>query len=68
MNLSFFIRESDGRYRRMEETHVQEAHEADHIADLLTQCGFNAIEVFGNRTFDPPSSTDERLHFLAVRE
>ena len=68
MNLSFFVRESDGRYRRMDETHVQKAHEAGHIAELLKKNGFSSVEIFGNQTFDPPKDAEQRIHFLAVRE
>ena len=34
MELAFFVREKDGRYRRFDEIHVQKAHEAAHIEAL----------------------------------
>ena len=37
MELAFFVREKDGRYRRFDETHVQKAHEAAHIEALLRE-------------------------------
>ena len=67
MDLTFFVREDDGRFRRFTETHVQRAHDADHIAVLLAQSGFERIEVFGDRTFEPPAREEQRQHFLAVR-
>ena len=68
MDLTFFVREDDGRYRRFTEVHVQKAHEAGHVAELLGEAGFSGIEVFGDRTFDAPGEREARIHFLAKRE
>ena len=67
MELAFFLREPDGRYRRFDETHVQKAHEAVHIANLLSRCGFSEIETFGEQTLDPPAAQAQRIHFLTRR-
>ena len=67
MDLTFFVREPDDRYRRFTETHVQKAHEADHLAELLENNGFTAIEVFGDRTFCAPGPEEQRIHFVATR-
>lgn len=68
MDLTFFARDPDGRYRRCEESHVQKAHDPAHLAALLTQAGFSGIEIFGDKTFSPPGPDESRIHFLAVRE
>ena len=67
MDITFFVREADGRYRRFEETHVQRAHEAGEIASWLEAEGFSQVEVFGNQTFAAPAESEERIHFLARR-
>ena len=67
MDITFFVRETDGRYRRFEEEHEQRAHSAAELTAWLEAEGFQNVEVFGNQTFDPPGAEEERLHFLARR-
>ncbi len=68
MDLTFFLREADGRYRREAETHRQRAHEPEHLAELLRECGFGRIEIFGDQNFAAPGPEELRVHLLAVRE
>ena len=67
MDITFFVREADGRYRRFEEEHEQRAHSAAELTAWLEAEGFQNVEVFGDQTFDPPGAEEERLHFLARR-
>jgi len=67
MDLTFFAREPDGRYRRFTEVHVQKAHETGHIVELLGAAGFGGIEVFGDQSLESPGPTEQRVHFLAIR-
>ena len=67
MDITFFVRETDGRYRRFEEEHEQRAHSAAELTAWLEAESFQNVEVFGNQTFDPPGAEEERLHFLARR-
>lgn len=67
MDVTFFIRNEDGLYRRVNETHVQRAHEAEEIAGALRDCGFRGIKIFGDRTFQAPAENEERIHFFATR-
>ena len=68
MDLTFFVREPDDRYRRFTELHVQKAHAPERLEALMTAAGFGHIEIFGDRTFAPPEADALRIHFLAVRE
>ena len=68
MDLTFFLREQDDRYRRFTEVHVQKAHEPEHLAELMRENGFARVEIFGDRTLTPPAAVETRIHFLAVRE
>ena len=65
MDLTFFVKEKGGLYRRFTEVHVQKAHEAEHIAGLLKDNGFIDVKVFGDKTFDPPKPDEQRVHLLA---
>lgn len=67
MDLTFFAREKGDLYRRFNEVHVQKAHDAGHIAALLEQNGFINVCIFGDKTFDPPKTDEQRVHFLATR-
>ena len=67
MDITFFVREADGRYRRFCETQVQRAHTAEEIAAWLAAEGFEAVEAFGDRTFEAPGKEEKRIHFLARR-
>lgn len=67
MDLTFFVREPDGRYRRFTETHVQRAHEPEAIRSALEAHGFSSVRIFGDRTFSAPGERELRVHFLAAR-
>ena len=68
MELAFFVREDGGLYRRFDETHVQKAHDPEHLAGLMQDNGFTSIRIFGDRTFRPPEADAQRIHFVAARE
>ena len=68
MDLTFFVREPDGRYRRFTETHVQRAHEPESICKALEACGFAEIRIYGDRTFTAPDDREMRIHFAARRD
>ena len=68
MDLTFFAREPDGRYRRFDEQHTQRAHAPERLAELLAECGFGGVRVMGDRRFDPPAADEPRIHMAAIRE
>ena len=67
MDITFFVREADGRYRRFKEEHEQRAHSAAELTAWLEAEGFQKVEVFGDQTFDAPGAEEKRIHFLARR-
>lgn len=67
MNLTFFAREADGRYRRFSETHVQRAHDPQDLERMLRACGFTDVKIYGDRTFNAPAEKELRIHFSARR-
>ena len=68
MDVTFFIRTEGGLYERVNETHTQRAHTADEIAQVLQACGFEGIQIYGDRTFDAPGEREERIHFFGLRK
>ena len=68
MDLTFFIREADGRYRRVAETHRQRAHEPETLARMLEESGFAGVRILGDRSFAAPGPEEMRVHICARRE
>lgn len=68
MDISFFIREADGRYRRVAENHRQRIYGPDEILSLLRESGFVGARALGDRSFDAPGPEELRMHFCARRE
>ena len=67
MELTCFVREAGGRYRRFDETHVQRAHTAQELERWLAEAGFQGVQIYGERTFEPPQPTDQRWHVAAIK-
>lgn len=67
MDLCFFVKESDGRYHRIDEHQKQRAWAKEQICDMLLETGFSSISVYSNTSFEKPKTNDMRWHFAAIR-
>ena len=67
MDLCFFLKEKDGRYRRMEEHQKQRAWDAHTLKSHLLQAGFRGVCIYGDGTLNPGKETDTRWHIAATR-
>lgn len=67
MELTGFVREADGRYRRFDEIHVQRAHAAQELERGLLEAGFDRVHVYGEHTLKPPTPKDQRWHVAAIK-
>ena len=67
MDLTFFVREADGRYRRFDELHTQKAHRPERLRALLERNGFGDVRICGDRTFAAPGEDAMRIHIAATR-
>lgn len=65
MDLTFFVREQDGRYRRFREQHRQRAHSEEELTAWLQQAGFEQVRAFGEMRETPPTPQDLRMHLSA---
>ena len=68
MDLTFFARTDGDLYRRFSEVHVQKAHEPEHLKEMLLETGFADVQIYGDKTFDPPRADEPRVHIAARRE
>ena len=68
MHLCIFVRDPDGKYRRIDEEQRQKAHEALHLTALLRQAGFDRVSVYGNTgRLEAPREKEQRIFFAALK-
>ena len=67
MDVTFFVREDDGRYRRFREQHRQRAHDMCEIMTWLKNAGFESIHAYGEMRHDAPNENDIRIHYIACK-
>jgi SAM-dependent methyltransferase len=65
MDLTFFVRQEGGLYRRFEERHVQRAHEVPELLQALRDAGFAQPRALSGFTEEAWRPEDERVHFAA---
>jgi SAM-dependent methyltransferase len=68
LQLSIFVREADGRYRRMDEAQKQRAWTMEELHTALKQAGYTDIAFFGNSRLAAPKPAEERWHIAARRQ
>lgn len=66
--LSFFIKDEDGRYSRLDEEHSQRTFPITAYEKWLKEAGFHQIEVTADYGRREPSDTDERYFFRGIKK
>lgn len=66
MELSFYVRQPGGLYRRFEERQTQRGWRAETLTALLREAGFEDVRAYGERAFAPSEKGGERIHITAV--
>ena len=61
--LSFFVKEESGLYRRFNERHVQKTFSVFDYVDLLQKGGFTIERIFADWEDEPPHEESERIFF-----
>ena len=61
--LSFFVKEESGLYRRFNERHVQKTFHVFEYVDLLQKGGFTIERIFADWEDEPPHEESERIFF-----
>lgn len=64
-DLTLFIREEGGLYRKYEETHYQRAYEPDEIRRLLLEAGLEFVAAYDAFTREPVREDSERMYVIA---
>ncbi|WP_432358498.1 class I SAM-dependent DNA methyltransferase [Sporosarcina sp. UB5] len=63
--LSFFVKEESGLYRRFDERHEQRTFHVFEYVDLLQEAGFTVERIFADWEDEPPYEESERIFFQA---
>ena len=66
-DLSWFVKEEDGRYRKYEETHLQRAYEQQCVEELIKESGLELLHVYDAFTKDLPAEDSQRIYFVCRR-
>jgi len=68
INLTFFVKQKNGLYRKYEEEHRQKCYEMDTIIELVNRTGFS-IKQLGSDLFgsDLNPLVHERMYFTAIK-
>lgn len=66
LDLTFFLREEDGRYRKFREVQRQRIWEAERLSALLREAGFSAVRVLEDAGEGAPAGQPERLHLFST--
>ncbi|MCG7345072.1 class I SAM-dependent methyltransferase [Sporosarcina sp. ACRSL] len=61
--LSFFVKEESGLYRRFDERHEQRTYEIHEYVELLREAGFTIERIFADWEDEPPHEESERIFF-----
>ena len=67
LDLCFFLREQDDRYRRMEEHQKQRAWDMQTMKELLWKAGFRAVCFYGDHSLNAAGENNQRWHVAASR-
>lgn len=64
-DLTLFIREEEGLFRKYEETHFQKAYSIETVKEALEEAGMEFLAVYGAFTKEPPRDDSERIYMIA---
>lgn len=64
-DFDIFERQSDERWERMQERHVERYYQPDALCKMLDSCGFDRIEVHPELSFRPLDGTEDRVFILS---
>lgn len=64
-DLTLFIREGDGLYRKYEETHYQRAYGLETVKRLLHEAGMEFLAAYDAFTKEPVKPESERIYIIA---
>lgn len=67
MDLTFFVKEEDGRFTKFYEQHKQRAHSVKELTDILDAIGFAKVSVYADLTTNKVKDSTQRIHFVCKK-
>ena len=67
LDLTFFVRDGDGRYRRIDERQHQRAWDQQTLKEALWHTGFRAVSLYGDFSMNAAGEDNQRWHVAATR-
>ena len=65
LDTTYFVREPDDRYTRVEATHLARGYDPEEVVAALEEAGFTPLEVYECPTFEPAGPDTYRVAYLA---
>ena len=63
-NLTFFTENGEGGYVKSEETQCERVWEKEEICGLISACGLEVIDIYGDLNMKKTEETDEKWYFV----
>jgi SAM-dependent methyltransferase len=63
--ITVFSQDEDGRYERQEAVDRERAYSLKHISRLLSDAGFETVDIYGDYDFNQADGNDERVYVVA---
>ena len=67
LDLTFFVKDTDGRYRRIDERQHQRAWDQKALKEALWHAGFRAVSLYGDYSLEAAGEQNQRWHIAANR-
>ena len=67
MDITFFIRQPNGLFKREIELHEQRAYKKEEVEAMLGASGFKLKGIYGGLSAKPPKEDSLRIHFVAQK-
>ena len=67
LDLTFFVRDGDGKYRRIDERQHQRAWDQQTLKETLWHAGFRAVSLYGDFGMNAATEKNQRWHIAASR-
>lgn len=65
--MDIFQRNKDNFWCRSSEEHLEYAYTVEQLTQYLLEAGFLLVEVYGDRSFEPPAPEEQRIYFYAEK-
>lgn len=65
--LTFFVKEESGLYRRFDESHLQRTYHVFEYVEMLREAGFTIERIFADWEDEPPHEESERIFYQVCK-